>query len=85
MKIIIIDNTFVPTGLEEGPRLCVPGEVLDVSADVAPKVVDAGRALYIDRKNDPSKGAKTATEGQLAAYAEAAAQAAADAKAKAKG
>lgn len=56
-KVLIIEPTIVSYGDDRGGIHADPAEVCDVSKDVARVLVQAGRALYTDRKDDPTRGA----------------------------
>lgn len=83
MKILIIAATLVNYGDDQGGVHEETGAVVDAPKDVAHKLVQAGRALYISKADDPAKdGRNTATKEEIKA-AEALAKAAAEAAAAA--
>lgn len=64
MKILIILATFVPS--LDGPAFLDVNEVVDVEPDTAKNVVIAGKALFVDKKDDfTAHKQKTATDAQL--------------------
>lgn len=73
MKILIIEPTFVPhdTEPELGPVLLEQGTVPDLDKDTCRKLVDAGKALYTAKSDDPYKGMKTAERELIDAAAKA--------------
>lgn len=73
MKILCTAPTFVPS--LDGPTYIDINEVIDVEPDTAKAVVVAGKGLYVDKKDDPTKGNHTATDRQLAAAKDARAEA----------
>jgi hypothetical protein len=70
MKILITEPTFAP-GMD-GPVFLAPNSFAEAESDTVRSLVAAGKALYIDGKDDPSRrgntaGRHTATDEQLAA------------------
>lgn len=59
VKIIIAEACAVPT--EDGPQHLDVNETVDVDKDTARELAKLGRALYLDKFDDPSKGTYTAT------------------------
>lgn len=55
MKVLIIEPCFIPSG-EVTPTACAQGDVVDVKEDLARQLVANGRALYVEKKDDPSRG-----------------------------
>lgn len=53
MKIFITDNTFAPS--IDGPALLEANEVVDVEVDTGHALVQAGKGLYVEPKDDRSK------------------------------
>ena len=75
MKIIIIEPTLINHGDDRGGQHADIG-ITDAPKDAARAVVLAGKALYVNRADDPSKsGTHTATAEEVKA-AQAAAKAA---------
>ncbi len=77
MKILITADTFAPS--LDGPAHLAANEVVDVEPDTGHALVQAGKGLYVDAKDDRSK-AKVATASkermaEVAAIAKAAAKA----------
>lgn len=71
MKLLIIDNTIINFGDDKGGVDVAIGDTVDVTKDTGATLVRAGRALYVDRKDDPSKDKRdTATDAMLKAAAE---------------
>jgi hypothetical protein len=69
-KLLIIDSTLVNFGDDAGGQHVDAGETHDVPKDPARQLVAAGRALYVNRDDDPTRGAlNTASEAQLKAAA----------------
>jgi hypothetical protein len=69
-KVLIIEPTIVTFADDRGGVPAHSGESPDVSKDVARALVNASRALYVDRKDDPSRGAiNTASPEMLKAAA----------------
>lgn len=56
-KVLILESTVVNFGDDRGGVHQDAAELVDVSIDAARALVQAGRALYADRKDDKSKGA----------------------------
>lgn len=78
MKILIIEATQVNYLDDRGGQHADASEFVDPPKDVARKLVEVGRALYVNRTDDPSKeGSNTASKDMIAA-----AEAMAKAKAK---
>ena len=71
MKILIIAACLVNVGDDAGGQHAEQGDMPDVPKDVAVKLVGSGRALYINKADDPDKaGANTASKDLVqAAYA----------------
>lgn len=66
MKILITENTLVNFGDDRGGQHCVAADIIDVTKPVAAQVVSARRGLYVDKKDDPSKGGlNTASQREL--------------------
>ena len=87
MKILITGDTFAPS--LDGPTFLPVNTIADMDADSAKRIAQAGRGLFIDAKDDPTKrgntpGVFTASEAQIKAASDAAKAAAAAAKAEAK-
>lgn len=69
-KILIIENTIVNYGDDRGGVDAAAGDIVDVTKSTAQTLVSVFRALYTDRKDDPSKGAlNTASDAMLTAAA----------------
>ena len=71
MKILILAACLVNMGDDKGGQHTDEGEIVDPPKDVANKLVSYGRALYINKADDPDKaGANTASKDLIqAAYA----------------
>ena len=71
MKILILAACLVNMGDDKGGQHTDEGEIVDPPKDVANKLVSYGRALYINKADDPDKaGANTAPKELVqAAYA----------------
>lgn len=89
MKQLIIEPCIVNYGDDRGGVDQTIGDVVDVPKDVASKLASNGRALYLDKKDDPSRdGRYTASKDMVQAAKElnaAKAKAAAEAAEAAKG
>lgn len=82
MKILCTAPTFVPS--LDGPTYVAVNELIEVDADTGKGVVVAGKGLYIDKKDDPTKEKSfTASDAQLEAAKKAQAEAKRAAKAEA--
>jgi len=85
MKILIIDPTKVSYGDDRGAIHEDAGQVVDVSKEVARKLTEANRALYVSAADDPFKDRRfTASKDMLQAAEAMARTKAAKAKAAAK-
>lgn len=86
MKMLITEDTFVPNTHEpgEGPTLATRFSLLDTDKDTARKLVDAGRALYTEKRDDPYRGDRVASDAMLDVAARALKDAAIKAKAEVK-
>jgi hypothetical protein len=83
MKVLIIQDTFAPS--LDGPSHLPANTLADLEADSAHAVVRATKGLYVDQKDDPTRGKQfTASDARLSAAREAAAAAKAAAKSAAK-
>jgi hypothetical protein len=83
MKQIVIEATQINYGDDRGGLHQDVGDIVDVPKAEAAKLAQAGRCLYVDRKDDPDKtGRHTATKDMLRAAAELAAAKAKDKAAK---
>lgn len=78
IKILIVEACSM--GLE---AYLEPGDKPDVSKDDAAALVRSGRALYLDKADDPSKGLQTASADDVKRIADAAKARAAELKARA--
>ena len=85
MKIIMIEDTFIPNPLRDksGPQFLGRFSMPDVETEAAHRVVAGGKALYVEKKDDPQKGALTADQALIDAAAAAAKELEAKAKPKA--
>lgn len=69
-KLLMISPCQVNFGEGAGARHVDDAEVITVQVDTARALVAANRAMYADRKDDPSKGGRdTATDAMLQAAA----------------
>lgn len=67
-KLLITENCIVNYGDDRGGVDQAAGDGVDVSKDTARALVTAGRALYINKADDPDKGGRnTATKDMLKA------------------
>ena len=67
-KILIIEAVLINYGDDRGGVDAAAGDIADVTKDTAQKLVAARRALYADKKDDPSTGAlDTASAAMLKA------------------
>lgn len=67
-KLLVIENTIVNYGDDRGGVDAAIGDRIEVSKDVATKLINANRALYVSAKDDPTKeGSNTASEAMLKA------------------
>lgn len=82
MKILITQDTFAPS--LDGPQFLAANTFADVDKDGAAAIVQAGKALYVEPKDDPTRAKQyTAPESRVKALADA--MKAADKAAKAAG
>jgi len=65
MKILIIEACLVNFGDDRGGQHQDPYAVIDVTKDTARDLVQAGRALYTDKKDDPSKGGNNTASAEM--------------------
>lgn len=71
MKVLITENTQINYADDRGGVHADAGEIVDINKEQAQKLVSVGRALYADKKDDPSKGAlDTASAAMLKAAAD---------------
>lgn len=56
-KVLIIEPTIVNFGDDRGGVHQDPADTPDVSKDAARVLTLSGRALYLDKRDDPSRGA----------------------------
>lgn len=85
MKILIIDSTKVSYGDDRGAIHEDAGSIVDVTKDVAKKLTEANRALYVNAADDPFKDRRFTTPKDMLQAAEVMVKAkAAKAKAAAK-
>ncbi len=81
MKLLIISACAVPS--IDGPTHLEPNILVDVETDTARALVHAGRGLYIDPKDDPSRAkVHVAPESRVEAVRQAAKAAAKATKAE---
>lgn len=67
-KLLIIDTCIVDHGDDRGGVAVEFGSITTPPKDVASALVSAGRALYVNKKDDANKdGRYTASEAMLAA------------------
>lgn len=68
MKLLIIAAVIINFGDDRGGVATAVGETVDVTKDTAATLTKNDRALYVNRKDDPSKeGRHTASEAELKA------------------
>jgi hypothetical protein len=85
MKLLIIDSTKVSYGDDRGAIHEDAGAIVDVTKEVAKKLTEANRALYVNPADDPFKDRRFTASKDMLQAAEAMAKAkAAKAKAAAK-
>ena len=82
MKLLIISACLVTFGDDRGGQHADEGDMPDVPKDTAHALVRAGRALYLDRADDPNKAGSHTASKEMIAAANAAAKAKAEAAAK---
>jgi hypothetical protein len=64
MKILITSDTFAPS--LDGPVFLSSNSFADVDKDTAAAIVHAGKALYVEPKDDPSRAKQwTASESRV--------------------
>ena len=70
-KILIIESCIINLGDDRGGVDHAVGATAEVTKDTAYALACAGRALYVDPKDDPSKGSHhTASKAMLKAAAD---------------
>jgi hypothetical protein len=62
MKLLILAACLIPAALSATAQHADVGEVVDVTKDDAAALTRMGRALYLDKADDHTKGALTATD-----------------------
>lgn len=71
MKALITSACLVNFGDDKGGVHQAEGALIDAPKDQVTALVNAGRALYVNKSDDPDKaGGNTATEAMLAAAAD---------------
>lgn len=60
-KILVIEGCVINHGDDRGGVVYSVGEAADVTKEAASALVRAGRALYVRREDDASKGGYTAS------------------------
>lgn len=71
MKVLITQDTFVPS--IDGPAFLPANSLADLEIDSAHGVVRAGKALYVDPKDDPGRTKQlTASDARVKAVQDAA-------------
>ncbi len=60
-KILVIEGCVINHGDDRGGVVYSVGEVADVTKEAASALARAGRALYVRREDDASKGGYTAS------------------------
>lgn len=79
MQVLITENTIVNHGDDRGGVDQAQGDIVDVNKDTAKKLVECGRALYMKKSDDPSKGGLNTATGEIIKAAKEMAKAKADA------
>lgn len=77
-KILIIEPTLVDYQDDRGGQHADVADLPDVPKAVAAKLVEAGRALYTDRKDDPTKTGQFTASADMVKAARAMAKALAE-------
>lgn len=77
-KILIIEPTLVDYQDDRGGQHADVADLPDVPKAVAAKLVEAGRALYTDRKDDPTKTGQFTASADMVKAAKAMAKARAE-------
>lgn len=54
MKTVILQDTFAPS--MDGPAFLPANSFADAEPDTVHALVKAGKALYVDKKDDPTRG-----------------------------
>lgn len=71
MKVLIIESTQVNHGDDRGGVHEEAGTVIEVNKENATRLTEAGRALFVNKSDDPFKdGRYTASKEMLTAAAE---------------
>lgn len=70
-KVLIIEATIVNFGDDRGGVHQDPADMPDVPKDAARVLTQNGRALYLDRRDDPSRGAMYTATSQMVKAAQA--------------
>lgn len=65
MKILIIEACLVNFHDDLGGQHQDTGAVIDVDKDSARSLTAMGRALYVEKKDDPSKGAHYTASSEM--------------------
>lgn len=71
MKVIIIEATQVNYRDDRGGQHADSGSIVDVNKDDAAKLTTAGRALYVNKSDDPFKDGRYTASKELLKAAEA--------------
>lgn len=74
-KQLIIEPCLINYGDDRGGVDHAIGDFVEVSKDTANKLAIAGRALYVDKKDDPDKHARNTASRDMLQAAEAMAKA----------
>ena len=77
-KILIIEPTLVDFQDDRGGQHADVADLPDVPKAIAAKLVEAGRALYTDRKDDPTKTGQFTASADMVKAAKAMAKARAE-------
>ncbi|MDD3674991.1 hypothetical protein [Thauera propionica] len=70
-KVLIIEPTLVNFGDDRGGVHQDPADMPDVTKDAARVLTQNGRALYLDKRDDPSRGSVYTATPQMVKAAEA--------------
>lgn len=63
MKTVILQDTFAPS--MDGPTFLEANSFAEAEADTVHALVKAGKALYVDPKDDPTRGHQLTASDRL--------------------
>lgn len=63
--MLVIENCIINYGDDRGGVTEIAGALVEVNKDTARTLADIGRALYVDKKDDPDKYGRHTADAEM--------------------